>query len=407
MKSIFNYSIKSIILFLFTFFLIIFEIFPISTYLDEIVAVLSILGLIYIFIKGNIKKYDKISLVLLAVFLLIGFFGNLFSGVSRPVMSIFLDAFDNIKVFVIFYYFYYSFKSVKIRNEFIALAKFPAILFICVSTVCSLISIFINIGMSYGTRFGINAFTFIFEMQHQYTAVCVLCLCIVSISNISFKKIFIILALIPILLTTKGPSILFVVFFLILMFIFSKKFKFNIWTIIIFFILTILIGSFQIENYLQNQDAPRYLFFKYAFIDANAHLPFGSGFATFGSDMAAKYYSPLYIQYGFNSLYGMSEANKAFLNDTGLPMYIGQCGYIGTAVFLYFYYRIFNFYNKNIKNYLIKALSLTILIVFLIHSVGAAILTNSSCVIAFIGLSLLNEKKDFLFLDKEVLYAKQ
>ena len=68
-----------------------------------------------------------------------------------------------------------------------------------------------------------------------------------------------------------------------------------------------VIGSFQIRNYLINEKAPRHLFFKYSIITATEYFPLGSGFATFGSDMAAKKYSDLYVKYGFEPLHGMGR----------------------------------------------------------------------------------------------------
>lgn len=86
---------------------------------------------------------------------------------------------------------------------------------------------------------------------------------------------------------------------------------------------------------------PRYLFFYYGGKTANTYFPFGSGFATFGSDQAARNYSRLYYQYGFNSLFGMNTKDGSFLSDTFWPMAIGQFGWIGSILYILIYVRIF------------------------------------------------------------------
>lgn len=106
-------------------------------------------------------------------------------------------------------------------------------------------------------------------------------------------------------------------------------------------VIVLLLGTFQIQTYLMNVNAPRYLFFYYGGKTANTYFPLGSGFATFGSDQAARNYSRLYYQYGFNSLFGMNTKDGSFLSDTFWPMAIGQFGWIGSILYILIYVRIF------------------------------------------------------------------
>lgn len=64
------------------------------------------------------------------------------------------------------------------------------------------------------------------------------------------------------------------------------------------------------------------------------YFPLGAGFGTFGSDVAATQYSPLYKKYGFNSIYGMRQGETYFLNDNYWPMVMGQFGFFGTMLIL-------------------------------------------------------------------------
>ena len=66
------------------------------------------------------------------------------------------------------------------------------------------------------------------------------------------------------------------------------------------------------------------------------YFPIGTGFGSYGSSMAAQFYSRLYINLGYYryTAQGMSEENGDFLSDTLWPIVIAQTGWIGTASFV-------------------------------------------------------------------------
>ena len=138
-----------------------------------------------------------------------------------------------------------------------------------------------------------------------------------------------------------------------------------------------------------NENAPRYLFFYYGGKTANTYFPFGSGFATFGSDQAARNYSRLYYQYGFNSLFGMNIDDGSFLSDTFWPMAIGQFGWIGSFVYTFIYLRVFSSFKKMRFNSDQKAFSYASYLQYMIHAIGAAILSTSAGMIGAIALSMI------------------
>lgn len=74
-------------------------------------------------------------------------------------------------------------------------------------------------------------------------------------------------------------------------------------------------------------------------------FPFGSGFGSFGSEAAARYYSPLYYQYGVDSVYGMSPLDYGessnFLVDTFYPI-LAEFGIIGIIIYIIFWIRRWN-----------------------------------------------------------------
>lgn len=67
---------------------------------------------------------------------------------------------------------------------------------------------------------------------------------------------------------------------------------------------------------------------------ASLHLPFGAGLGRWGSSPAATDYSPLYTQFGFNKIYGLSPDKPQFLNDTQWPGILGETGWAGALLFL-------------------------------------------------------------------------
>ena len=69
------------------------------------------------------------------------------------------------------------------------------------------------------------------------------------------------------------------------------------------------------------------------------YFPLGPGFGTFGTDSAAKFYSPLNYQYGLNSIRGLNPDDEvvgtSFYSDTFYPL-LSQFGVIGVLLFFLF-----------------------------------------------------------------------
>lgn len=68
------------------------------------------------------------------------------------------------------------------------------------------------------------------------------------------------------------------------------------------------------------------------------YIPFGSGLASFGTNAAAKYYSPLYYKYNLDSIWGLYPENPMFLADAFYPT-MAQYGLVGLFFFLWFWIR--------------------------------------------------------------------
>ena len=68
------------------------------------------------------------------------------------------------------------------------------------------------------------------------------------------------------------------------------------------------------------------------------YIPFGSGLASFGTNAAAQYYSPLYYKYHLDSIWGLYPENPMFLADAFYPT-LAQYGLVGLFFFIWFWIR--------------------------------------------------------------------
>lgn len=264
-------------------------------------------------------------------------------------------------------------------------------IYIVIGFICSLISQFVNIGMTESERYGLQGFSFIFPFSFQFLAVSLLAIAVLITSEAKSRQRYYVLASISLMLATKSSPLLFGLMFLVLLFYFYRYERLNIFVIALLFFGIIAVGSYQIQTYLMNVNAPRYLFFLHGAELASQHFPIGTGFATFGSDQAARSYSPLYFQFGFSHLFGLNPEDGSFLSDTFWPMALGQFGWIGFILFVGLFVRIFLSFKENRGNQAeSKSFLYSALLSYMIHAVGSAILSSSGGMIGFIAMALVN-----------------
>ena len=265
--------------------------------------------------------------------------------------------------------------------------------------VFAVISQFVNLGMTENERYGIKSYNFIFPMSFQFLAVALVAIAVLSKSkdNKSNRMPYAAVC-IGLILATKSSPLLFSVMFVFLLIYFQKRAQLKTRTVVFMAVIVLLLGTFQIQTYLMNVNAPRYLFFYYGGKTANTYFPFGSqALQRLGSDQAARNYSRLYYQYGFNSLFGMNTEDGSFLSDTFWPMGIGQFGWIGFVLYVLIYVRIFFSFKRMKLNSEQKAFLYAGYMQYIIHAVGSAILSASAGMIGAIALAAVmkpaNEKK--------------
>lgn len=389
-----RYYLKSVITVILFLVLIVIELTKNGGYVDEIIGVASAAYLI--FFRNRIERRDMITIIILAGVTLIGVISNLVSGVSSNIFSICVDIVAETKLLFAYFAMKY-FLSDKEKQAAIDMLLPFAKLFTISAFFCSLISLFVNIGMSGAVRYGVREFKFIFNFSFQYVAVYMLIFGILVCNtkmHDNERIYYYVMAIVSLVLATKAPPIMFSIIFVGLTFHFKKHEHISPIVIFLGAIILVIAGWFQIETYLLNEDAPRHIFFEYAFKTANHYFPLGSGFGTYGSDQAARNYSKLYYQYGFDELNGMNPDNPAFLSDTFWPMAIGQFGWIGSIIYLVVFVRIFmTFSNKKFTNQR-KAFIYAAYLQYIIHAIGSAILSSSAGLIGFMAIAIFTISDD-------------
>lgn len=382
-----SYCLRTVFIILLLAIMIYFEMRGGRSYFDEGLAIACMAYVVKLFLERKLDTTDQISVFLLFFVIVLGVVSNVLSRLAYTWFSIFIDIISETKfLWALFAFKYYITSTVydEISRVLRPIGKW----FCYLAGIFAVISQFVNLGMTERERYGIKSYNFIFPMSFQFLAVALVAIAVLSNSNdYKSNRIAYITICIGLVLATKSSPLLFAVMFVFFLFYFRQWVQIKTWTFIFLAGIVLVLGTFQIQTYLMNAEAPRYLFFYYGGKTANTYFPFGSGFATFGSDQAARNYSRLYFKYGFNNLFGMNTEDGSFLSDTFWPMAIGQFGWIGFSLYVLIYVRIFFSFKTMELNSEQKAFLYAGYMQYIIHAVGSAILSASAGMIGAIALA--------------------
>lgn len=367
---------------------------PLIGYCDEILTLFMALYIMMLFLGKRLYKCDSNIIILLMAFTVYGLLSNVYSGIAYSWNSAALDAFLQWKIFIGFLTGKYI--SLKYQDSYIvdSIAKICKVMLV-LGAVCGIVSLFVDIGMaeySADQRFGIPTYYFVFGNSGRY-GIIVACELLFILQKYKGKKVrlYEILAIFNMLLTTKGVVYIILVFYFILQFIFKKKSenaKIDFKTLALLGIAGAGASTYQISSYLLDNTAPRALLIRYGFITANKYFPFGSGFATYGSSEAAKHYSRLYEQYGWGNKWSMGKTNGDALNDNYFATIIGETGYLGLVIFMVAFFNIFKQVNEIKSGYKVKAMSTSIFIDLFVCFIATGITKSSVGMMAFVILGM-------------------
>ena len=157
-------------------------------------------------------------------------------------------------------------------------------------------------------------------------------------------------------------------------------------------IACVIIGYEQISDYFltTTRFSPRQIMLKDSIPLALDHFPLGTGFGTFGSTIAAQYYSPIYLQLHYDELHGMGPDNPMFMTDSFWPEIIAQFGIIGLILFVLIIIYFAIIIKRTLRKNVTAGFSiLMILLNMLINSTAESSFFNPTSFLLFILIGMI------------------
>ena len=332
---------------------VIFEIYlmkpiPQFRFVDEGIAVFCLAIILFkAFLKG-LDRSQTYMLLLMLLLLGIGLASNYYTKLYRTTDAIITDVGNTFKVFVTYVGATLYLKPVKDKKRIIKVLATIMRLFVVVLFVALLLHLTGIRTMGKEVRYGIISFQFINEAAGQLGFVFYFVFLILLVDmrydrrKGQFKMLFLILAAVVWAFTLRTRAFLFIAMIFGLYWLTIKKgyeIKLNWKTALIGILLMLLFSLDQIQVYFSNDKTARYQFMHYGFYTMKRYFPFGAGFSCYGTDAAVKYYSRLYVLYGFPMVWGLSPHKPIFAHDTYWPAIMAQFGAFGLITMIMIVFR--------------------------------------------------------------------
>ena len=113
------------------------------------------------------------------------------------------------------------------------------------------------------------------------------------------------------------------------------------------------------------------------------YFPLGSGLGSFASFASAEYYSHIYLDYGIDSLWGLSKQNPAFICDAYYPA-LAQFGIVGVLLYIAFWTSIL--WKAHRQSAQVRLVAWLVFFFFLIEGVADTTFTHNRGVFILILL---------------------
>lgn len=337
---------------------------PLS-FIDEAVALVGLLCAAY----GIVVEKRKILsgsvlplLVCLGVFVISGLLGSVLYR-YQSWKSVIIDLYTNLKFFFAIGTGYFLFRDAEWdqlkQAGLISVKIIVAMLF----ALFLLDRIFVLYPMEY--RYGIRSAILIFEHSTYLAGAMAFLVVLLTVFYEKQNIPFLAMALIMIVFTLRSKAIASAAAYAVMFLLFIRfRLKIRLSYAAAIGAACILLGWPKIQYYFLDLSggSARSIFLRTAFQIMKDYFPIGTGFAAYGSAEAAKHYSPVYYQYGFQYRWDVRDVSDvenslqriasdywltkyyeedpsfvyrpAFLNDHFWPTIFGQTGVIGTIAFV-------------------------------------------------------------------------
>lgn len=384
------------------------EVFPAFSLFDEVLMVGLILSLL-VKTSRQLKIEWEDLFVCGCVFLIFvyGLFCNLISGVPRPATAIMQDMLTVPKVIICYLGAKYLFCNRSDCWEILGWTARVTGVIVVVGIVCLFLA---HLGildmLSRSMRMGVRCFEYIYGSPGMLSQYCVL-FCVILTADLSRGRAtrarwivwFLSLVLWASTMRTRGFVMILLILFLVFVVFrpgMRERFQGHVMlkkltsplVLVPIVGVTLLVSIDQIDHYFGELESAR-SYLLYGGIQAfREFFPFGGGFATYGTEAARAYYSPLYSRYGINSHWALG-ADGTELTDTFWPAIMAQFGLIGTILYVPM---IFIMLRRIVKTcvaqrfLLASAVSFVAYVLFASTATGVFFSYTIACCTVFIGL---------------------
>lgn len=339
------------------------------SYVDELVALTGIL----LGVKRTVEKivsrewgkltWDKILVrAAMILFLCSGLLGNLIYR-YQPLKCVAIDLYTNLKFFAALGTGYFLFRETswnRLKRAAVLHAKLAVIMLFCVF----LADRFANLYPA-EVRYGIKSAVLFYQHPTYLAGAMVFLLMLLTVFYEKKNLPCILMALVMLFFTLRAKSMAAAAAY-IAMFLFFTVFKrkVKLWHVVVLGVSCVLIAWPKIHYYFieLGDDSARSVMMATSVLIMKEYFPIGTGFGTYGSAEAAKQYSPVYLQYGFQDNFELRNVQdmdntmrliretdwlmewyqedpcvpymEPFLSDQFWPIIFGQTGFLGTIAFL-------------------------------------------------------------------------
>ena len=301
------------------------------SYVDELFALMGIFPLLC-FPRRTLRKSTLQIALALVGFVTCGLVANLYFQ-YQPAGLVMKDLYTNLKFFLAVAAGYELFRYARPEKELVLRHTkcCVALLFVLLVADCC-VGLFPNGGL----RYGMTVRYLIFGHATYLAAACVFLLAVLMMHYDHRNRWYVAMGLLVLASTLRGKALAAAAVFVgILWRILLQKKRPGVHHFLLAGAAGLCIAWNQVSFYYVELagESARSVLLLTALRIMKDYFPFGTGFGTYGSDVAREFYSPVYVRYGFLRLYEL-QRDSDFFSDTFWPIIMGQTGIAGMICYV-------------------------------------------------------------------------